>query len=63
MRWKLCYVDKLVMAVRNSIQIRNPQMKGEEKSSFPVMRVTGTTSDKAEFYKVRDLKQNGAVCQ
>lgn len=58
MRRKLCYVENWVMAVRNSTQIRSPQMKGEQKSSFPCSEVHTHCIRQSWVYKVRDLKQN-----
>lgn len=58
MRRKLCYVENWVMAVRNSTQTRSPQMKGEQKSSFPCSEVHTHCIRQSWLYKVRDLKQN-----
>lgn len=55
---KLCYVENWVMAVRNSTQTRSPQMKGEQKSSFPCSEVHTHCIRQSWLYKVRDLKQN-----
>lgn len=58
MRRKLCYVENWVMAVRNSTQTSSPQMKGEQKSSFPCSEVHTHCIRQSWLYKVRDLKQN-----